>query len=77
MVLLGRVFKGGIPQAAGGRLYSDTMGRLTFIKLLVIAVPVGCTISSPTPRSEAALTEICTSKFNRWKEIAAPVPVNG
>ena len=29
------------PQAAGGRLYSDTMGRLTFIMLLVFAVPVG------------------------------------
>src|SRR5258707_1757592 len=28
-------------QAAGGRLYSDTMGRLTFIMLLVFAVPVG------------------------------------
>jgi cytochrome c oxidase subunit 1 len=37
------------PQAAGGRLYSDTMGRLTFIMLLVFAVPVGCTICSPTP----------------------------
>jgi cytochrome c oxidase subunit I len=30
-----------VPQAAGGRLYSDTMGRLTFIMLLVFAVPVG------------------------------------
>ena len=29
------------PQAAGGRLYSDTMGRLTFIMLLVFSVPVG------------------------------------
>lgn len=29
------------PQAAGGRLYSDTMGRLTFLMLLVFAVPVG------------------------------------
>src|SRR5262249_25369976 len=29
------------PQAAGGRLYSDLMGRLTFIMLLVFAVPVG------------------------------------
>ena len=29
------------PKAAGGRLYSDTMGRLTFIMLLVFAVPVG------------------------------------
>jgi len=29
------------PQAAGGRLYSDTAGRLTFIMLLVFAVPVG------------------------------------
>src|SRR5215831_18563378 len=30
-----------VPQAAGGRLYSDTMGRLTFIMLLIFAVPVG------------------------------------
>jgi cytochrome c oxidase subunit 1 len=30
-----------VPQAAGGRLYSDTMGRLTFIMLLVFALPVG------------------------------------
>ena len=29
------------PQAAGGRLYSDLMGRLTFIMLLIFAVPVG------------------------------------
>jgi len=30
-----------VPQAAGGRLYSDTMGRLTFIMFLVFSVPVG------------------------------------
>jgi len=30
-----------LPQAAGGRLYSDTMGRLTFIMLFVFSVPVG------------------------------------
>jgi cytochrome c oxidase subunit I len=30
-----------LPQAAGGRLYSDTMGRLTFIMLLVFSLPVG------------------------------------
>jgi cytochrome c oxidase subunit 1 len=30
-----------VPQAAGGRLYSDTMGRLTFIMLLVFSLPVG------------------------------------
>ncbi len=30
-----------VPQAAGGRLYSDTMGRLTFILFLVFALPVG------------------------------------
>jgi cytochrome c oxidase subunit 1 len=29
------------PQAAGGRLYSDTMGRLTFIMFLLFATPVG------------------------------------
>jgi cytochrome c oxidase subunit 1 len=30
-----------VPQAAGGRLYSDTMGRLTFIMFLIFSVPVG------------------------------------
>jgi cytochrome c oxidase subunit 1 len=30
-----------VPQAAGGRLYSDTMGRLTFIMFLTFSVPVG------------------------------------
>ena len=30
-----------LPQAAGGRLYSDKMGRLTFIMFLVFSVPVG------------------------------------
>jgi cytochrome c oxidase subunit 1 len=30
-----------VPQAAGGRLYSDTIGRLTFIMFLVVSVPVG------------------------------------
>jgi cytochrome c oxidase subunit 1 len=30
-----------VPQAAGGRLYSDTMGRLTFIMFLLFATPVG------------------------------------
>jgi cytochrome c oxidase subunit I len=30
-----------VPQAAGGRLYSDTAGRLTFIMFLVFSVPVG------------------------------------
>jgi cytochrome c oxidase subunit 1 len=29
------------PQAAGGRLYSDTMGRLTFIMFILFATPVG------------------------------------
>jgi cytochrome c oxidase subunit 1 len=29
------------PQAAGGRLYSDTMGRLSFALLLVYGLPVG------------------------------------
>jgi cytochrome c oxidase subunit 1 len=29
------------PEAAGGRLYSDTMGRLTFIMFLVFSLPVG------------------------------------
>jgi cytochrome c oxidase subunit 1 len=30
-----------VPQAAGGRLYSDTMGRLTFIMFLIFSLPVG------------------------------------
>ena len=30
-----------VPRAAGGRLYSDTMGRLTFILFLVFSLPVG------------------------------------
>ena len=30
-----------LPQATGGRLYSDTMGRLTFIMFLTFSVPVG------------------------------------
>ena len=30
-----------VPQAAGGRLYSDTMGRLTFIMFILFATPVG------------------------------------
>jgi cytochrome c oxidase subunit 1 len=29
------------PESAGGRLYSDTMGRLTFIMFLVFSLPVG------------------------------------
>ena len=30
-----------MPQAAGGRLYSDTMGRVTFVLFLVFSIPVG------------------------------------
>src|SRR5262249_55209251 len=30
-----------VPRAAGGRLYSDTMGRLTFILFLLYSLPVG------------------------------------
>jgi cytochrome c oxidase subunit 1 len=30
-----------VPEAAGGRLYSDTMGRLVFIMFLVFSLPVG------------------------------------
>jgi len=30
-----------VPRAAGGRLYSDTMGRVTFILFLVYSLPVG------------------------------------
>jgi len=30
-----------LPKAAGGRLFSDEMGRISFIMLLVISVPIG------------------------------------
>jgi len=30
-----------VPQTAGGRLYSDTMGRVTFVMFLLFSVPVG------------------------------------
>jgi len=30
-----------VPRAAGGRLYSDTMGRLTFVLFLLYSLPVG------------------------------------
>jgi cytochrome c oxidase subunit 1 len=30
-----------VPQAAGGRLYSDIMGRLTFVMFILFATPVG------------------------------------
>jgi cytochrome c oxidase subunit 1 len=30
-----------MPQAAGGRLYSDTMGRIAFVLFLVFSIPVG------------------------------------
>ncbi len=30
-----------VPRAIGGRLYSDTMGRLAFILFLVVAMPIG------------------------------------
>src|SRR6202030_2717259 len=30
-----------VAEAAGGRLYSDTMGRLTFIMFLIFSIPVG------------------------------------
>ncbi|MDJ0957515.1 MAG: b(o/a)3-type cytochrome-c oxidase subunit 1 [Arenicellales bacterium] len=30
-----------LPQAAGGRLFSDEMGRVAFVMLLVISVPIG------------------------------------
>jgi cytochrome c oxidase subunit I len=30
-----------LPEAAGGRLYSDTMGRLTFVMFLLFSLPVG------------------------------------
>ena len=30
-----------VPRAIGGRLYSDTMGRIAFILFLVVAMPIG------------------------------------
>src|SRR5712692_2226837 len=30
-----------VPQAAGGRLYSDRMGRVAFVLFLVLAMPIG------------------------------------
>lgn len=30
-----------LPQAAGGRLYSDLMGRIAFLQLLVFSMPIG------------------------------------
>jgi cytochrome c oxidase subunit 1 len=30
-----------LPQAAGGRLYSDRMGRVAFLQLLIFAMPIG------------------------------------
>ena len=30
-----------VPRAIGGRLYSDTMGRLAFILFLIVAMPIG------------------------------------
>jgi cytochrome c oxidase subunit 1 len=33
-----------VPRAAGGRLYSDTMGRLTFILFWSTAFPSACII---------------------------------
>src|SRR5678816_4760180 len=30
-----------IPRAAGGRLYSDTMGRVAFVLFLVFSMPIG------------------------------------
>ena len=30
-----------LPQAAGGRLYSDRMGRIAFLLLLVFSMPIG------------------------------------
>jgi cytochrome c oxidase subunit 1 len=40
-----------VPQAAGGRLYSDTMGRLTFIMFLVFSLPVGIAPPVRRPRT--------------------------
>ena len=30
-----------LPQAAGGRLYSDKMGRIAFLQLLIFSMPIG------------------------------------
>ena len=30
-----------MPRAIGGRLFSDTMGRIAFILFLIVAMPIG------------------------------------
>ena len=44
-----------VPRAAGGRLYSDTMGRLTFILFLVYSLPVGMHHLMMDPRARQRL----------------------
>jgi cytochrome c oxidase subunit 1 len=39
-----------VPRAIGGRLYSDTMGRLAFILFLVVAMPIGIHHTSADPQ---------------------------
>ena len=41
-----------VPRAIGGRLYSDTMGRIAFILFLVVAMPIGMhhTVRGPAGR---------------------------
>ena len=55
-----------VPQAAGGRLYSDTMGRLTFIMFLrVLRAGGACTTCSPIPRSAPASSS-CSPSSHFW-----------
>jgi hypothetical protein len=40
-----------VPRAIGGRLYSDTMGRVAFVLFLVFSMPIGIITRSPIRRS--------------------------
>ena len=53
------------PQAAGGRLYSDTMGRLAFILFLVYSMPVGMHHLFMDPQSRPASSS-CRWASRRW-----------
>ena len=48
-----------VPRAIGGRLYSDTMGRVAFVLFLVFSMPIGIHHFSPIRRSVRASSS-CT-----------------
>jgi len=43
-----------VPRAIGGRLYSDTMGRIAFVLFLVVAMPIGIHHTFEDPQVGAA-----------------------